>query len=281
MLLANSEMVVNQIMSDKPVSTIMASADSASDWSHPVYFSQPNDPLYTIHCLEAWGSCEVEGMNVRIPAAARPAAGSDGHLAVVDQETGWEYDFWQARDRAADGGALAVSWGGRTEITGDGRGSNATAAHFGLLAGIIRAAEMEAGRIDHALFMTVSCTADRAVYPALGLAKTCPMPTDAPAVGQHLWLDMSSDEIAALDVPDWKKTILRALAQYGGFIGDTGGNTAFAVQFESGTSYTSFGSVDPVAAFAEHQTRRRRPLRGWIPFRSRKRCGLVGSSAGA
>ena len=55
-------------------------------------------------------------MRVRIPAKARPAAGGDGSLGIIDQATGWEYDFWQARSRPADGGVLKVSWGGRTPI---------------------------------------------------------------------------------------------------------------------------------------------------------------------
>ena len=45
-------------------------------------------------------------------------------------------------------------------------GSNATAASFALAAGVIRAAEIRAGRIDHALFAQIKCTSGRAVYPA-------------------------------------------------------------------------------------------------------------------
>ena len=33
---------------------------------------------------------------------------------------------------------------------------------------------------------------------------------------------MSDAQIAALAVPAWKKTILTALAHYGGYVGDTG-----------------------------------------------------------
>jgi hypothetical protein len=33
-------------------------------------------------------------------------------------------------------------------------------------------------------------------------------------------------------------------------VGDTGGNEAFTFQFESGSTYTSFGVADPLAAFA-------------------------------
>ena len=30
-----------------------------------------NDPEFEIHCAEDWGTCEVEGMRVRIPDAAK------------------------------------------------------------------------------------------------------------------------------------------------------------------------------------------------------------------
>ena len=66
-----------------------------------------------------------------------------------------------------------ISWGGRTRIDGDGLGSDANAAHYGSLAGIIRAEEMRRGRIDHALFMLVRCDSGRKVYPAQGLGFAC------------------------------------------------------------------------------------------------------------
>lgn len=252
-LAPDGEAMVTRLVDSGPIADLVVAPDTASDWYHPVYFSGQHDPLYTVRCRRAWGTCEVEGMQVRIPAAARPAAGGDAHLAVVDQATGWEYDFWQAEPRPAEGGTLSVSWGGRTEITGDGLGSDATAAQVGLLAGAIRAAEMEAGRIDHALFMTVGCTAHRYVYPASGYGLDCADQEHAPAVGQHFWLDMTDAEIAGLDVPAWKRTILRALARYGAYVGDTGGNESFGFQLESGSTFTSFGVADPMVAFARAQ----------------------------
>jgi hypothetical protein len=222
------------------------------DWGHPIFYSQPDDPVFTIHCAKPWGACELEGMQVRIPDAARPASGGDAHMAVIDQAGGWEYDFWQVQNKPPGGGTITISWGGRTRIgspDADGLGSNATAAHFGLAAGPIRAAELEAGRIDHALFMVVRCTNGSYVWPAEGVSGTpCSSiglsNADAPALGQHFYLAMSDAEIAATGAPVWKQTILRAMAHYGMFVGDTGGSS-WGVQFESGASFTSFGSPDP------------------------------------
>jgi hypothetical protein len=60
---------------------------------------------------------------------------------------------------------------------------------------------------------------------------------------------MSDGEIAALPVPAWKKTILRALAHYGAYVGEQAGAWSL-LGFEGGPTYTSFGYPDQMAAFA-------------------------------
>jgi hypothetical protein len=232
-------------------------ADTGADYYHPIYFSRASDPEYVLDATQSWGTAEVEGHRIHVPEAARPAAGGDGHMSVITED-GWEYDLWTVSSKPAGGGTLRFGWGGRTRVDGDGLGSNATAAHFGLAAGVIRAPELEAGRIDHALFMGVRCTAapSAAVYPAApGTAEACSRQrgesdADAPPMGSRFVLDMSDAEIDALRVPGWKKTILRALSTYGMIVGDAIGSGAWGLQFESGSTYTSFGRPDRVAAFA-------------------------------
>ena len=256
----NSDAIVSRMMSFSPVPDKVSTnnADTAGDWAHPIYYSQPTDPVYTVDCVENWGTCEIEGMKVRIPSQARAAGGSDGHMAVIDQAGGWEYDFWQVRSKPSGGGTIAISWGGRTPVGGadaDGLDSNATAAHFGLAAGMIRPAELAAGEINHALFSVVKCTNGTAVAPAgTGTGRSCSSiglsNANAPAMGQHFYLDMTEAEINALAKPEWQKTILRAMAEYGTYVGDTGG-VGWNVMFESGSSYTSFGQPDPWVALGD------------------------------
>jgi hypothetical protein len=239
----------------EPEELIAHVADSAGDWTHPYYFSARGDPVFTVHCLKGWGTCEIEGMKVRIPDAARPAGGGDAHMAVVDQESGWEYDFWQVKSKPQGGGTIAISWGGRTAIgtpRADGLGSDADAAHYGLLAGIIRFQEIAAGRIDHALFLIIKCDGGGVVYPAGGNGSKCADGSVAPQEGSRVFLDMSEAEIDALSVPRWKKAILRALARYGAFVGDTGGSP-WGLEIESGSTYTSFGRPNPWDDWARRQ----------------------------
>jgi hypothetical protein len=241
-------------------------ADTGSDYDHPIYYSQPTDPVYTVHCRKWVSSCSVEGMQIRIPAEARPAGGTDAHLGVIDQDSGWEYGFWETESRSPDGGTLWIGYGGRTRIgTDDAMGigtaaipNGVTAAHFGLAAGAIRPEELEAGEIDHALFMVVKCTNGTYVWPARGpgVARSCSSiglsNSNAPALGQHFYLDMSAGAIDAHAVPEWKKTILHAMAEYGMFVGDTGSDyLGWSVLVQSGSSYTSFGQPDPWVSLAK------------------------------
>jgi hypothetical protein len=252
---ADSPQVVARLLSFGPIDHLVAGeADTPGDYWHPTYYSQATDPVFTLHCYESsWGRCDIEGMQIRVPDAARPAAGGDAHLTVVDQAGGWEYDLYKVRSKPAGGGTLEFRWGGRTRIDGDGLGSAATAANFGNLAGIIRAPELAAGHIDHALFMVARCDAGRFVYPAGKSGRSCAalgLPTDdAPPMGARLQLAMTPAQIDALPLPTWKKTTLHAMAEYGLIMGDTGGG-AWGIQAESGSTYTSFGTPDPLVGFA-------------------------------
>ncbi|MHB1837487.1 MAG: hypothetical protein ACYCXW_21290 [Solirubrobacteraceae bacterium] len=246
----NSAAIVAQTLASGPPANLTAGVSGTSaDFSHPSYYSQPSDPVYTVHCTASWGRCPIEGMTVRIPSAAQPAAGADGQMAVVDQQDGWEYDFWQVQSKPAGGGQITMAWGGRTALGGNGLGSGATASGFGLQAGIIRAQELAAGEINHALFMVVKCTGGYE-WPATGAGAACPSGANPPLTGMRFQLDYTDAQIDAMAVPAWKKAILLALANYGAFVGDTGG-TGVNFQFESGSTYTTFGYPDAMVTFAQ------------------------------
>jgi hypothetical protein len=255
-LVANSAEIVQRITGFGPLQHMTAGqAGRPMDYGDTMYWSKPTDPVYTVHCTENWGTCPVEGEQVRIPSEAQAAQGTDGHMTVIDQATGVEYDFWAVSNKPAGGGTISIGWGGKTRIDGDGLDGEATAAHFASMAGKIRVEELQAGRIDHALFLAARCTNGRVVYPVVkghagqrcsqvGLSET-----NAPPMGTRIMLDMSQAEIDALPFPSWKKTILTALREYGAIMGDTGSNWVFAE--ESGASRTSFGHEDPWERYAK------------------------------
>jgi hypothetical protein len=266
---ANSGAIVSRLMSwGKAQGLIVGQPEGNSeDYGHPIYYASSSDPLYTVHCTQWTDGCDIDGMTVRIPSDARPASGSDAHMVVIDQEAGWEYDFWQVHTQPLPtaGGRIEISHGGRTRWgTADatGLGSNATAAHFGLAAGLVRADEWsgataEAAPINHALTMSVRCTSGSSVYPAAAgsTGLVCPASSrdGAPPIGAHFYLDLSDAEIDALAVPAWKKPILLAMAHYGLFVGDTFGGTSnsFGLAAESDTQYRALGMPPRYAALGK------------------------------
>jgi hypothetical protein len=242
----------------KPNALRAGIADTASDYYKPTYYSTASDPLYTIK-----GTYRHGGEQLHIPQGARPAGGSDHHMTVVTPD-GKHWGFWNVKvDNSAhtisgaDGGnpTTRVSDIEGLGIGGDGGNGLAecgsTAAGFCNLAGIIRAQELEAGVIGHALFATSSQIASSYVYPAVSTGTGPSASDDYPPMGTRFRLDPSYMTDARLSTyPRWEQPILRALRDYGMYLGDNSGAASFALQLESGSTYTSFGYEDEAVRFA-------------------------------
>ena len=232
----------------------------------PTFWSTPDDPLYRIECDSFGTGCSVSGMEVHIPKQAVPQGGyarlkacdgctanngdwdHDAHMTIVDQGSGWEYDFWVVQSKSD--GTVVIGWGGRTRIDGDGLGSGGVAAGFGNLAGIIRAPEFVSGHIDHALTIAVPCVTGT-VWPASGSAWGCAqhgMPTgNRLELGSRVQLQISDAALAKL--PTWQRGIARALRDYGAYVNDTTGDESqWGASLESPGTYTDFGRADPATS---------------------------------
>lgn len=240
----------------------LVAGDTWRDSGTAFYAAQEGDPLVRIRCLGQ--PCDVDGDEVQIPKAALPGGSRfstgrgtfprrfDAPMAVL-QPNGWEYDFYGVRGISEE--EIVAGGAGRTPIDGDGLGSDAVLADFGNFAGEIREPELKAGLIDHALAMVVPCSVS-SVYPAPPtgvIGNACPPRAEDRAIpaGTRFVLDMSEDSIDSLDIPEWKRTILRALARYGAYVRDTtGALDQWGFEFESPASYTSQGEADPWLRFA-------------------------------
>ena len=273
-LMPDSSAIVQRLLGFRQIEPLwIGTADTGADYGRPSYRATRGDPVYVLRCAGRYCPMPIEGHRIRMPPGARPAGGTDGHMAIV-QPDGWEYDLYEVRTPIHQArGVIITNGGGRTRI--DGRGAQvpggATAARFGLLGGLVRAQELAAGRIDHALVFVTHCVGRRVVPPATGRARTCTSigepEQNAPPTGARFQLALSRREIDALGLPPWKKAIVRALAKYGMYLSDTGGG--FLVQ-ESGSTYTSFGKRDALEVFADHH-RGVAGIRTWISSRDGKR----------
>lgn len=228
-----------------------------SSATRPVYFAQGSDPTYTIDCTVCSGDnrVNVSGAQIHMPAGAVPDGDTDGHLTVIEDATGQEYDFWLA---SVSGSTIVAHTAAVVNVnTGNGIGSEGDAAHFALSAGLLRPSELASGLIPHALVITVPCTNANGwnvgyTWPAnggwgdpCGMAGNEPT-TGAPELGQLVRLNLSDGAIAASSAPAWEKTIMTALARYGAYIEDTDSNYANGMDIlaQDAASWTSLGMAN-------------------------------------
>jgi hypothetical protein len=221
---------------------------TASDFGHAIYFASNSDPLYTVRGGSRVEPYRIDGKRVRLPDKAQPAAGGDGHLAVV-----FDGNHWGCYDTTVDHAARVIRCRAGRKVPIDGVGLRAaeTAARFPSLAGRIRYQEIVAGRIRHAIFAASSQIAYTWVYPAFGSGAHRDPSEGYPPMGTRFQLDpryMTNRRLATY--PAWKRALLRAVRDYGFYLGDSSGSTLKLFAIESGTGYTSFGLPDPWVRFA-------------------------------
>jgi len=266
-LTSNSAAVVNRLFSLSPPDDSDSPPDRApkvrvgaggKTTGTPIYHSTAADPVFNVTCVKYGGGCGLSGQKIHIPAGAiveggKPAqpGGSDfsgdAHLTVVDQANGYVYDLWQVQKSPipSSGGTLNVSWGGKFPLNDNGvspqASGSSTAANYNDIIGRIRAEELQAAEIPHAISVVMWCQSNEVVYPATGKGTVCPNPTNAPAMGSRFQLNYTEAEIDALNAPPHRKAIYKAMAKYGLFFGDTDDYGLFKIETDSDYSYTSFG----------------------------------------
>jgi hypothetical protein len=234
------------------------------DVGHPIYYATASDPVVNLNCTNYCNHTDNGGYpaTAHIPALARPAGGSDGHMAVI-QPDGSEIDMWAATTPSGNwttGSTISAqaiaNCGSFTNGSGfTPNGPAATAGGACLGAGLLRATELAAGTIHHALFLVTQC-ANGWQYPAFPNASTNPCTSGTgPALGARLWYDVADATTNAnTSLKPWEKAILNALHDYGGYlmddIGGASGVSGIGLLAESGEAAYMFGQSDPFAALA-------------------------------
>jgi hypothetical protein len=117
-------------------------------------------------------------------------------------------------------------------VTGSGiypRGISARGSGFGLGAGLITAADIAAGSINHALIFSYPST--KAGGPVSPATESDGRTTTAGAIpeGARLQLDPNLD-LNSLGLTPWQKMVAHALQRYGMILGDTGGGVSLYAQ---------------------------------------------------
>ncbi len=257
-VLANSAETVSWLLANhEPRSAMPGTVWTGPAYEHPTVYASNSDPVVELVPTESWGPNALRGRRIRIPAqtqAAPPAPPADAHLEIVlapadARVPGETADLWRAESISE--GKLRFAWGSPGNIAGTLIGGQATASDIDLSAGQIRAPELKAGTVPHALCAAVPQTKPTHVYPALK-SDGKSGEAGAPAMGQRFYLSYSDAEIEGLPLPPWKKAVLRALAEYGFYVCDSGNDT-LGFEFESSIMYTAFGQPDWFSVIGSEQ----------------------------
>ncbi|GAA1861243.1 hypothetical protein GCM10009836_46750 [Pseudonocardia ailaonensis] len=201
--------------------------------------------------VPAWGPDPFGRDTMPIPTGTPVPPGSDGHLAVADPQTGQVFNLWQARQSRS---SWAASWGSKVPLNGDGRetfGSSSTGARLARYAAVVRASEIAARNIPHALFFSTDMAAPAANfrYPAAGSdgANMARVATPIPE-GTRVRLDPSVNLAAIPGITAFELVVGTALQRYGAYCGDNGGSRmSFLFEYEAGAapgpSYAAAGAA--------------------------------------
>ncbi|HEY8544531.1 MAG TPA: hypothetical protein VIL36_05775 [Acidimicrobiales bacterium] len=159
-----------------------------------------------------------------IPADARveggPAADGDRHVLLVDRSACRLYELYAAHpngDGSWRAGSGAVYDLRRHDLRPDGW-TSADAAGLPIYPGLVRYDEVAAGRVDHAIRVTVPRSQDAYVWPARHAASDQADP-NLPPMGLRLRLKADVD-IGGL--PAQARVVAQAMKDYGVIVADNG-----------------------------------------------------------
>ena len=154
------------------------------------------------------------------PIEGGAAATGDRHLLVVDRGSCILYELYDAHPQAGGSwraGSGAV-WPLGSNALRPATWTSADAAGLPILPGLVRYDEVAAGKIDHAIRLTVPVSRTSYTWPATHQAGSTSS-VNAPAMGERFRLKASVNEAL---FPASVRPIIRALKTYGGIVADNG-----------------------------------------------------------
>lgn len=227
---------------------------NTTNYAPPIFVASADTPLRTVRFWD----CQNKGYTpsqftaafaaVPVPADARPAPGTDSELVIHQPSTDKIWEMWKARI-TLDGNWEAC-WGGRLDNASTSEGvfpfpGGTTATGLSLAGGLITVEELVAGRIDHALAVSL-------VEVRRGLFSWPANRTDgytdsweAIPEGLRLRLDPTID-VDALPITRTAKIVAKALQTYGMVIRDKSGSVTFYAE-----NVAAEGRPDPYAFLFE------------------------------
>jgi hypothetical protein len=262
-----------------PGATYVATPGSADTTANPMYYGRASDPIYKVDSCSNPGGVAANnpsGTFWHIPNGARfSGLNGDRFFSVWDQTSNRvlsAYNYGSGGVTlpgcSATSTAAACSMGSMGYCTmanyttdkgygaGNGGGDSLGEAPTALM---LRTDEWMSGTINHALYINGSCETAATVFPAVGHAFTCGSDKSGsprPAHGALYFMDYTDAQIASMNIPAWQKAIIKAMAHYGGYFGDTNNSSdqgTYPTRYEGGEAYLTAGTVSPLFAWLASQ----------------------------
>ena len=227
------------------------------EYASPIYVVGRDTPKVTV---KFW-DCQKKGYTppeleeqwkrVPIPAYAEAAEGTDQEMTIYQPETDTVWEFWQMRKN--EEGQWTACWGGRMEKASKSDGVfpnrfGTTATSLPFLGGQITVAELKAGRIDHAIGISLVDLEHFSVVSWPASRSDGYNPTKEPnriPEGLRFRLDPTVS-VESLQMHPVGKAVARAAQKYGFVIWDKAGS--ISLRAENSKGYTLMGEPDPYPA---------------------------------
>ena len=255
----NSSAVVANLLHQEVTESLGIATTS---YGVPIYTVSENQPL--VHITLDQGPAQADLQNafdaVPLPANAKPAAGTDGNLAVYQPSTNTMWEFWRL-SKQADG--WHAQWGGRMPNVSNNPGYyqnvvspsgtvleraswGTTAASFPLVAGVMTIAELRSGVIPHALGLAITNTCGGVwAWPAQRTDGVTPEP--CVPEGAHFRLDPNLN-LASLHLGHFALMMAQAAQTYGIIINNRSDGFTFRgedpTQYEAEYGYNPYNGPD-------------------------------------
>lgn len=229
-----------------------------SQYTLPVYEVDGDTPTAEVRIVHLFSDVGDDGtsidrrqevtLDVPVPRDAVAAEGSDAQIVIVNTDTGEEWGFWQFEPEgdgylATNGYRYHVGW---NAVPPDGFGSRGAGVPY--LTGLVRPAEMERGRIDHAIAFAYPTPSPEHVFPATKSDGQGDPELDLPE-GARLRLDPSldDDDFERMGLSVEGVIIARALQEYGMILIDVAGRPKIYAEYDGTAAWDGAITEDTVS----------------------------------
>jgi len=206
-----------------------------SGYSIPLYWAASGTTSYPVKASNGglgWGGNDVTA-DMPIPVGATPDPQSDHHMLVINADRTEEWGCWNMSYSSSASPNWQAGFCATADLTGTGvrppsptspwyLAYGARACGFPLVAGLIRAEEIQAGRIDHALVLAYPGILKTNFTPPASTPSGSGVGSGGIPCGGRFQYDPSVD-VTTLGLSRAGQIIVRALQEYGAYVGDYSG----------------------------------------------------------